>query len=303
MKKRYIFIIIAIILIVIAIKFIIDLNNPKTEEKYNGNLMNMGLAIKDGENIYYDKYPEGIYKIDKNGEETLIIDDLAYSINIQKDWIFYVTLGESYKLDIIKIKKDGTEKSVIANINSIYTSIYVEDEWVYYLNNENEKNYITKISISGEKKNKISETPVQNFQVTKNYIYYTDLNNRIRRMNLDGSKDKELAKAETAKSFQVTGDYIYYIGINSNRLERINLKNNKSQLVSSEVVAEHFNVVDNIIYYYNNGMIYSLNVENMEIKDIVKINGGDTFINVVDDKIFYLDDLQIYKININGKNS
>ena len=78
---------------------------------------------------------------------------------------------------------------------------------------------------------------------------------------------------------------------------------NKSQLVSSEVVAEHFNVVDNIIYYYNNGMIYSLNVENMEIKDIVKINGGDTFINVVDDKIFYLDDLQIYKININGKNS
>ena len=116
-------------------------------------------------------------------------------------------------------------------------------------------------------------------------------------------KNIEPAKAETAKSFQVTGDYIYYIGINSNRLERINLKNNKSQLVSSEVVAEHFNVVDNIIYYYNNGMIYSLNVENMEIKDIVKINGGDTFINVVDDKIFYLDDLQIYKININGKNS
>ena len=71
--------------------------------------------------------------------------------------------------------------------------------------------------------------------------------------------------------------------------------NNKSQLVSSEVIAEHFNVVDNIIYYYNNGMIYSLNVENMEIKDIVKINGGDTFINVADDKIFYLDDLQIYK--------
>ena len=276
MNKKIAIIIIAVALILIAIGFFIKTKVNFSKEIYNGNCMNMGLAVKDGDDIYYNKYPEGIYKIDKLGEETKITDDIAYSINIKNEWIFYVTLGNSYKLDILRIKKDGSSRQVVTSINSIDTAIYLSDNWIYYLENEEDNSFITKVSVEGDSKFKVLETPVQKFQLTMGHIYYTDTNNRIRRINIDGTNDKEISKTGTAKNFQVTGNYVYYIGEKSNCLERINLKNGKSQVVSRDIMSEPFNVVNEVVYYYNSKtkMLCYYNIGTLEKRELAKINGG-----------------------------
>ena len=183
MKKIYIFAIV-IVIIIIFIMFRMFLN----EENYieSGNFANMGLVATDDKNIFYNKYPDGIFKINDDGSEFLITDDLAYSINLKDEWIYYLCLGEdSFKLDVMKIKKDGTNKQLLNTINSTYTRIFVNGDWLYYSNHDSGKSVISKMDFNGENVSVVIDKAIQNFQVTNKYIYYTDVNNAIIRTNLN----------------------------------------------------------------------------------------------------------------------
>lgn len=128
MKKKVILgVIVLIIVILIGMCF-------RTSEAKNGNISNLGLAVKDNSTVYYNKYEKGIFAV-KNGKDEQLTDETAYSINIVGDKIYYITIAD---FNSVLIKCVDTNGENLRNIATLYTSIskiYVHDNYIYYATN------------------------------------------------------------------------------------------------------------------------------------------------------------------------
>jgi len=97
-----------------------------------GNIINAGLAAKQGDWIYYrsnDDYR--IYKIKTDGSgRTKLNDDESYNLNVVGEWIYYSNGGDGNR--IYKIKTDGSGRTKVNNDSSL--NLNVVGEWIYYAN-------------------------------------------------------------------------------------------------------------------------------------------------------------------------
>ena len=85
-----------------------------TKERNISNLGNMGLAYYYDGHIYYNKWEEGIFKVNKFSEEKLT-DETAYSINIVDDVIYYISVSKDQEilLKSIDIPLDSATSNIL----------------------------------------------------------------------------------------------------------------------------------------------------------------------------------------------
>lgn len=222
----------------------------------NSNLANGGLAVADGDWIYFTNYGDfnSLYKIktDGSGEEK-IGGDYAYYLNYYKDWLYYCNASQnSY---IYKIKPDGTQRTLVSE--SAARNLVIVDGWMYFLNiayleNEDASMTIYKAKTDGSQLTQLLGTTVNGFAVADNMIYYIDATTQnIYKMKTDGSTNTKLSDA-TAVMMSVFDDHIYYVDPRdeANTLWSMKLDGTGTTKLSDDKVAG-FNVSDGWIYYSN----------------------------------------------------
>lgn len=284
MKRKFVRIITMALVLTLILLGGCTTNTDRDDYVYgntSGNLANGGLAVGDGDWIYFTNYGDfnALYKIrtDGSGEEK-IGGDYAYYLNYYENWLYYCNASEnSY---IYKIKPDGTQRTLVSE--SAARNLVIVDGWMYfvniaYLENEDASMTIYKDKTDGSQLTQLLGSTVNGFAVAGNMIYYIDATTQnIYKMETDGSTNTKLSDG-TAVMISVLDDHIYYVDPRDemNTLWSMKLDGTGTTKLSDDKVAG-FNVSDGWIYYSNT----SEEMGRFEFKKM-KIDGSE--VSVVND--------------------
>jgi len=289
-----------------------------------GNLREYGYADRDNGWIYYiapdsELSKMGIYKIKENGDKPKELNTIGkydiMSINAYKDYLYFIVQsssnysnnGDTLDNKIYKMKNDGTELEVI-NDNEFHNNcetIYVIDNWVYYIGLESK---LYKMSLDGKNRKKVSEEtfstkkPANKYVVTDKFIIYNVDNpptavraQTTKIMRIDGKEAEDVIPDEYLSYLDMDSSYIYFTDYD-NKLCKTKIKSKKKEEVYSIRKVYHLNVNENYAYFYSftddgEVALYRLNLNSPEkgAQAIKILNNTAPCLNIVGDKIYYTD--------------
>lgn len=274
-----------------------------SEEK---NKDEMWICLEKGD---YDVEIQVEDKRDAFAEQGRFYMDLT-AIPFELDGELYLSLVDSIQLFNLEIIRDSyPNKNEIKNttgygnyINGI--NIIKNDEWIYYVNNnDNDTLYRTKKDMSENKR--IISTSIKQFYIHNNEIFYTGygfdgIEKGLHKAGLDGSKQQQII-SEDVSFFNILGDEIYYCdesyGGNLCKID-INGKN-------KETVIEGKIIYPNI----NGGWVYYINTQDNDSIYRYKLDGGynvkinnvpSKSLNVDGKKVYFSDSYDSYFMNHDG---
>ncbi len=307
-KRR---VIVLIVLAIICVLLLIGLVNLIklifAKEEVAGNLANMGLAVSEGNLTFYNKYEEGIVKI-KGGEEYQITEETAYSIHLEDDTVYYLTLSNSNTLDLKSVKTNGDQPKKIKTLSTPSSKFYVEDNYIYYISNKDGMG-IVKYSLDTNEENFIVTYNVQDFVLAGKEIFFVDNTGTLYSVGIDGSDFKTISNEYNIRRIQVLKNWIYFYNTQENALCKIKKDGSKMKVVATFVNNETYNVTSKYVYYMDevNKQICRCDLKGKKSNAIVSLKSSRTKINIVDDKLYYLDDsesesriYQMYRVKTNG---
>ena len=308
-KKK---LIIAIILILLLITICITFKGIKKAKvkNNNSNLGNMGLAVTDGDTVYYNKWEVGITKAKGNSDQ-LLTSSTAYSMNLVKDTIYYISVSDDAEIVLKSVKTNGKDEKTIKRLFTSVSKIYVQDGFIYYVNKENNLDGISRYNIDTGEVQVITTANIRDFAVLEDKIYFTDNIENLYIMDLTGINLKRIINKPMIKEFQIQGKYIYFYNTDDNNFCRCDLNGENVQVISDRIKANsNYNVTNNKIYFFDEetNTISSMDLNGKSIKELKAIKAKRTKINVVNDQIYYLDSsedvagqsYQIHRMNLNG---
>lgn len=268
--------ILATLIIAIAILVVTSCIIGSKDEKLSGNSFNLGLAMQDGNWIYYvaldENEPVGINRVKENGKkvENVFDGNVSY-LNIVDDYIYCLKYNEDKEVsNLIRVKTNGkNEKTLARNIDE--APIIATDKYVFYYKDKN----LYRTKLDGTDKIKVSSEDITHYQIVGNWIYYIyegEESGYIARMKLDGKGNERITKLAsedgTYQNIYVDGNKIYYI------MSRVN--NN----------------------YDTNYYLYKMNKKGENLEQICKLDSDVRYINMQEDKIYYTvsEDYETYSI-------
>ena len=310
-KRRIIvLIILALILFLIIFGIIKLITKFILPEKVVGNYANMGLALADGNTIYYNKYEKGIFKVEKN-EETQLTEETAYSITLDGDRIYYLTVSSENTIDLNSVKTNGEDLKKIKTLATSISKFYLKDGFIYYVSDK-ESIGLNKLSIESGEESTLTVANIRDFVLDDDIIYFTDNVGFLHSIAIDGTDLKDISTEYNIKNIQILKNWIYFYDENENALCKIKKNGSSKTTVATFVNNETYNVTSKGVYYFDavNKQICRCDLKGKKSKSIVSLNTSRTHINIVDGMIYYLDNSQdtsqihqIYRIKENGKES
>lgn len=307
-KRRVIVLIVLAIICVLILLGIVNLFKLIfAKENVVGNLGNMGLAVYEDKQTFYNKYEEGIVKV-KGGEEYQITDETAYSIHLEGDTVYYLTLSNSNTLDLKSVKTNGDEPKKIKTLSTPSSKFYIEDGFVYYISNKDAMG-IVKFSLDTNEENFIVTYNVQDFVLDGDTIFFIDNTGTLYSVGTDGSEFKTITNEYNIKRIQILKNWIYFYNTEENALCKIKKDGSKMKVVATFVNNETYNVTSKYIYYFDevNKQICRCDLKGKKSNAIVSLKASRTKINIANDILYYLDDsesetriYQMYRVKTNG---
>ncbi len=277
-----------------------------TKHKENGNIANMGLVVEKDDAVYYNKYEKGIV-VYRQGKEEQLTDETAYCLTIWEDKIYYITVADFSNVVIKTVDLNGENRKTIATIYTSLSKFFIEDNKLYYLTNKG----IARMDVNGENETIILEETIQDFQVVKKEIFYTNALNQIGKCSISGENEMVVSQDVTARKIQIVDQWIYYYDENENALFRLTKNGKKKEVVSVLVKNESYNVYGNYVYYLDkeNAKIARMKIGKSNLcDDLVKLNISNTKLNIAGNELYYLDKsqdesqtYQMCRIKLNGQ--
>ncbi len=289
-RRRLIVLIVAIILLFLIIFGIVKgIKKIFSKEVVSGNLANMGLAVESKNTVYYNKYEEGIFAV-RRGKETQISHETAYSMTLVGDTIYYLTLSNGNTMDLKKIKTTGEGQEKIKTLQTSVSKFYIENNFVYYIQNA-EIYGIAKYSLDSGEDKVIIEQKVQDFVLDEENIYYTDDSGYLYSLNINSEEKKEISKDYNIKKIQILKKWIYFYDESQNALCKISKNGKKKSVVATFVNNEWYNVTSKKVFYYDsvNKQICACDLKGKKSKAIVAVTALKPRINIAGGELYYLD--------------
>lgn len=316
--------IISIVALIVIIACAIIISNKTELGNTSGNLNNSGFSIEKGGWVYYlglkDSNTDGIYRIKSNSDKKeKVSSDYGLYLNEADNFIYYLERN-SGNYNIVKMKTNGEYKeTVIKDVDT--AKVTVAKNWIYYFKDSN----FYRAKTNGEEKQILSKKSIENYEVVKNWIYYSYINDGkyvIAKMKTDGDNVTKI-DIDSSNVFFLENNNIYYIYESySENNQQYNYElykvktngKNKEKIadIGTNVQLESINFDGNKIYYTktdDNGKlaIYTIKLNGKDEKKIVEIKGFSTLLNIHDEWIYYTDlnensDSEMFRIKTNGKN-
>lgn len=138
--------------------------NGQDREKLTNDIIREFVASEGW--IYYRNNSDinKFYKIRTNGTQRVkISEDSPYYINVVGEWIYY----QSTYNTLYKIKKDGSEKTLVTEVNE-WCNLNISGDWMYLRKSDG----LTKVSLDGTKSISICSVFPYNINVSGQWIYF-----------------------------------------------------------------------------------------------------------------------------------
>ena len=209
-------------------------------------------------------------------------NNFGYAVK-QGNWIYYMTLSkDASKIDINRIKTDGTKSEVIAEKDWEIYSINAYGKYLYF----------------------IAYEPVQDEN--------TYQNNKIYKMSLDGKELKVINDnkfSDDCKAIYVVNDRVFYIGENYN-IYSMDLEGGDRTKINENETG-YIGITDKYILFNDfpenpesetDFVTYIMNIDGTGTR---MINGQRLYNpNIIGNQIYYVngDNSEIHRVDINGKN-
>lgn len=238
---------------------------------YTGNITNGGFfAYSEGwiyfRNIFDD---DKLYKIREDGSEfQKITDDTAAYINVNNDWIYYLTdeqysshgfFGEKIK----RVSINGGSPQLV--FEGSISHLHLINDSLYFINYMT----ISKMDVTNEH---IEELPYKAFSmnVIDDKIYFFHHEGLIKG-DVYG-EEHQLIRQVGIGTHTIDEHFLYYSGQDSDYgIYRINLITNEKEDIVSEKV-DYFNVLNGVIYYSTATAEVNRTIYRMDLKNKEKIN-------------------------------
>ncbi len=291
MKKRYV--IIPIIVVVIVVFIIIVCTSLVAP--YKGDIKPDEIKVyKESHEYMYDESEE-------NDAEQLCTVAAEYENNI-----YYIN-PNTKNLCMIDM---GFEKEKVFIEDNIEGFLFV-DQKLYYATDEKfsviDMNENEEIVIDGVYPNKIT--------MTKNHIFFCDKNDRLFRVNIDGTNVQKLSSAKI-NHFFIRGDIIFYTKLINKIFERYNMiyamndDGTNERLLIDLDIDRWLEIVCNNIYIsrHLSNSIYKFDLSNAKITKVNKIEYEYMFA-INKDRLYYgtyeqsYVDSRLVSCDLNGENT
>ena len=202
------------------------------------NLMfQSGLIASDEENVYYlalDNTSYNFHLIKENKiskEKTTLTDAAGGSLNVTKDWIYFVDVENGY---VKRISKDGQTIEPVLDTGASFLSVL--GNTMYY------------IKVDYDNPDKLPEEQCQTLAAQGQMKTFRHLY----KMDLDSKKSK-LISEESISACSIYGDRIYYLTDNEDEWQAYNLYsmdlNGKDKQVVIDVPVASFLINGDDLYY------------------------------------------------------
>ncbi|SDC93496.1 protein of unknown function [Paenibacillus sp. UNCCL117] len=194
--------------------------------------------------------PQTLVKARADGsEEKRLSEDGATWINVAGDWLYYIAPAADRKAAIYKMRTDGTGRNVIASPEA--KALWVQDGWLYYI-----ADGLYRMKTDGTGGQRLTDAAdVRSMFLQDDRIYYVreeDGRQRLYAAGLDGSAPAKVR--DGVRSFIIVDDWIYYTN-GENRLGKLSLDGSVSidLHTSSRSPLSSFNYRDGWLYYVSGG--------------------------------------------------
>ena len=282
-----------IVIIAVLLILLFTNSNYYTGIPVIGNLSNRGIIAEYGNDIYYIKYSDGVYR-SQLFKDKKIIDGHVYSMQIEQDYLYYMKSinNMSYIERVDRYGKNNIETLITFSTNK--SKFYLYDNYIYYLKN-GEASGIYRMSVDSLVEELLIQLECDDFQLESGKIYYT-VQNHIVVMNKDGSEN-DIIGDDDISDFLVYKEWIYYTNMMNGDLTRINrLGTAKNVLINNFYITE-FNIYDDKIYFYKDEVkaICTISITGNGLNEVVKVNNKYTMINITSNGDIYY--LEYYPLN------
>lgn len=162
----------------------------------------------------YCNLGNSIYKIKTDGSSKNKVVDGSI-LTVKGNTIYFCQKSDKDDLNYLcKANIDGSEKATLTTLKD-KSNINIVGDWVYYTNDA-DNNEIYKMKLDGSNKMKVRDEAVSQILVDNGYIYYSTTSG-IYRINTDNSNPVCIVNSSNNMiSFNVTNDWIYYTQGGSN---------------------------------------------------------------------------------------
>lgn len=272
MKKRIVWIVLAVLILALLTIGIIHFLNKRT--KFNdsyvngntaGNLYNGGLFCEyDG--ILYFANPKDQFRLYSmpvaGGKATKICDDTVTYLNVDEHYIYYARNNTKNNGDfsflrwannsLCRIKKNGKNRLILDYDPSMYVSLL--GNYIYYLHYDEETaTSMYKVKIDGSERELVEEEPYFTCSTSGSRLYYNGLkeDRNIYSLNTETGNSSTLFSGDCWMPV-VDGDTAYFLDVSNNyRLTRVDLNTGETRALTEERV-DCFNLYGSYIYYARN---------------------------------------------------
>ncbi|NQF16333.1 DUF5050 domain-containing protein [Brevibacillus sp. HB1.3] len=266
-----------------------------SESSSLGSYASPGSVATQGDWIYYND--NGLYKMKQDGSSLQkLSSDWADDITVAGDWIYYTRnrpyeslykleldtydINDTYEdtYELIKIKTDGSSKTIVksadmallnSNVedpNNVYAS-YVIDDTIYY---QSSWAALYRMDVDGGNEKRLLDYVGGLYFYQDWIIYTTDNVGQLYKMKRDGTQNT-LISEEELEVIGVSNDFIYFTKwVNENGVVdvfKIGLNDSKASLVKQGFLGTEGMIVSGSFMYYLSNSSDMITLERMNLED------------------------------------
>ena len=230
---------------------------------------------------------EGLYKIDREGKVVKVSNQRGSNLNAVDDYLYFIKwYGAERKTQIIKMKKDGSERQVLFEGDIGLNFIVVDDKMYFsYTPDDGESESVYSLTTDGE--------DLKKTQLSQYALLQLLLNPQM------SEKDADISgMGYSTSEIQIRGEYIYLYqiqsGLDYDKLYRVKKKGTEAKFLADRVIA--FNVAEDDYVYYvqlneneSSVTISKMSIETLKSESLIEMEIGENeflWLDVAADKIY-----------------
>jgi predicted small lipoprotein YifL len=218
------------------------------------------------------------------------------------EWLY---LSEALNFNrIIKMKADGSERTLLTNTQNNF-QLNVVGDWIIYLESSSvwsESGVIMKMKTDGTSTTALTDFIVSKLFVKGNYIYYLkDSDSKIYRTQLDG-KDTVLLVDDEVYGMGLSGEWVVYTDRTLGKLRKIRLDGKVGTILGEDPCGGRYFTDDLATYCASNGGIgVTITKTDGSGTNTLEVMTGIFTFNLVDNHFYYGADGGLYMSDLNGE--
>jgi len=142
--------------------------------------------------------------------------------------------------DGVLIRENIMTKVMEKIADNIFYDLHILNDWIYCIGRDKGENKVIRIKKNGSEREVVVNKPVNSMQVSNDWIYYSDINNKtLYRTNLDGSQTHKIIENGyfLEKNWFIQNGWIYYVNKDAQAISRVRVDGSDIRNITNKLIS------------------------------------------------------------------